>query len=225
MNLCHGSHRAEPCGLSRNSLRFTAAALLNLFLFACDGEIQAVQLNASAVALSQDRGGDRVQEKIDRIVENGSKSPVPPQTTVLTEDEVNHMMRVQMKEFIPKGLSDPHLRLIGNNALLARAIVDLDEYKRRRPQRGGLDPLNLLSGRLPVTARGVLHTREGQGQVKLQAAEVNGIPLPPLLVREMITVLSRSPRQPNGYDIEQPFTLPAKIRTVTVHASEAVVTQ
>lgn len=130
-----------------------------------------------------------------------------------------------MKEFIPNGLTDPHVRLIGNNTLVARVIVDLDEYKRRRQERGGLGPLALLTGRLPVTARGVLHSRDGQGQLKLQGADVNGIPVPPALVREMIAALSRSQPNPEGYDIERPFSLPASIRSVTINAREALVMQ
>jgi hypothetical protein len=215
---------SEPCASVRKTRRAAAATLLTLHLFGCDGGVVLVKLAASTADNVPAKRRDSVQEKIDRIVENGSKSPVPALTTRFSEEEVNQRLRVQMKEFMPNGLSDPQARLIGNNALLARVIVDLDEYKRRRQGRA-LGPLALLTGRLPVTARGVLHTRDGQGQLKLERADVNGIPVPPALVREMITALSRSQRNPEGYDIEQPFTLPANIRTVTIIPKEAVVTQ
>jgi hypothetical protein len=198
---------------------------LALSLFGCDGAVEEVKITAAATGSVQSNPRDKIQEKIDRIVENGSRSPVPPQTTVFSEEEVNQILRVQMKEQIPKGLSDPSITLIGNNILAARVVVDLDEYKRRREGRGGLGPLTLLSGRLPITARGVLHTRDGQGQIRLESADVNGIPLPPALVREIILALSRNARTPDGYDIEQPFALPAKIRTVTVNPKELIVTQ
>jgi hypothetical protein len=210
---------------SRKTLRTVAPILLTIQLFGFDGAVGAAQTSASPPATVQDNRRDGVQEKIDRIVENGSKSPVPPQTILFTEDEVNQMLRVQMKESIPNGLTDPHARLIGNNSMVARVIVDLDEYQRRRQGRGGLGPLNLLSGRVPVTARGVLHTREGRGRINLEGADVNGIPLPPALVREMISALSRSARNPDGFDIEKSFLLPANIRRVTINPKEAVVTQ
>jgi hypothetical protein len=59
----------------------------------------------------------------------------------------------------------------------------------------------------------------------LQAADVNGIPLPPALVREIIAVLTRRESQPNGYDIEQPFVLPANIRAINVESGKAAVIQ
>jgi hypothetical protein len=193
---------------------------------AAKGAVEAAQQNRSPQSARQDgRGMHPAQEKLQRIVENGSKSPVPPGTTVFSEDEVNELLRVEMREFIPDGLSDPYIKLIGSNAFLGRAVADLDEYKRRRKQRGGLDPLQFLTGRLPVTARGLLYTRDGRGQVILQAADVNGIPLPPALVREMINALSRSEQHPNGYDIERPFALPAEIRAIAIHSKQAVVIQ
>ncbi|HEX9663868.1 MAG TPA: hypothetical protein VGB27_16390, partial [Candidatus Binatia bacterium] len=119
-----------------------------------------------------------LEVKIDGLIENGAKSPVPPLTTTFTQNEVNHILAVRMKEMMPNGLSDPRVTLLGNGALVARVVVDMDEYKRRRRGRGGLGPLTLMSGRLPVTARGTLQTQEGQGRFKLHGAEVNGIPLP-----------------------------------------------
>ena len=210
---------------SRTILCRFSVALLIAHLSAGGDTVEAFKMRASPHPSGQrsQRGG--VQEKIDRIVENGAKSPVPSQTTVFSEDEVNQLLRIQMKELMPNGLSDPHVNLLGNDMLAARVVVDMDEYKRRRQGRGGLGPLALLSGRLPVTARGVLYAREGQGRIKLEGSEVNGIPLPPALVREMITALSRSQRNPEGYDVEKPFALPANIRNVTINPQEALVRQ
>ena len=166
-----------------------------------------------------------LEDRIAGLIENGAKSPVPPLTTTFTENEVNHILAVHMKEMMPNGLSDPRVTLVGNGALVAQVVVDMDEYKRRRKGRGRLGPLTLMSGKLPVTARGTLQTEEGQGRFKLHEAEVNGIPLPAPLVREMITSLSRSRRNPEGYDIEKPFALPANIRNVIINPNEAVVAQ
>jgi hypothetical protein len=216
---------SQPCPFLRRALLAAAPILLTVHVFGCDGEAEPVRLAASPADNAPAKRRDSAQEKIDRIVENGSKSPVPPLTTRFSEDEVNRLLRVHIKELDANGLSDPQVRLIGNNTLVARIIVDLDEYKRRRQGRGALGPLALITGRLPVSARGLLHTRDGQGQFKLERADVNGIPVPPALVREMVTVLSRSQRNPEGYDIEQPFALPANIRTVTIHPKEAMITQ
>jgi hypothetical protein len=212
-------------GATPKTVGFMAPILLTAFLSGCgDGVGPTTFMASSAVSVLENRG-DSAQEKIDRIVENGAQSPVPPLTTAFTEDEVNQLLRVHLKEYIPNGLSDPHVRLIGNDTLVARVVVDLDEYKRRRQGRGGLGPLALLSGKLPVTTRGILQAQDGQGQFRLQGADVNGIPFPPALVREMITALSRNRRNPEGYDIEKPFALPANIRNATINPKESVVTQ
>jgi len=216
---------SAPRPFVQRILGAAAPGLMLLCLLACEGGLEAVALAASPAHNVQPQRRDPLQEKIDRLVENGSKSPVPPRTTVFSEDEVNQIVRVQMNEAMPKGLSDPQIRLIGNDILAARAVVDLDEYKRRHQGTGSLGPLALLSGRVPVSARGVLHSRGGQGQIKLESADMNGIPLPPALVREMIAALSRSTRNPEGFDIEQPFALPARIRAVRINPKEAVVTQ
>jgi hypothetical protein len=209
----------------KNVRRFIGPIIVIAYFTACGSGVERVKFAASPGDSTGENRRDRAQEKIDRIIENGGKSPVPPQTTVFTEDEVNQLLRTRMKEFIPTGLSDPHVRLMGNHTLIARLVVDLDEYKRRREGRGGLGPLAFLTGRVPVTARGTLQTHEGQGRLRLDASDVNGIPLPPALVREMITALSRSRRNPEGYDIEKPFALPDNIRNVTIGHQEAVVTQ
>jgi hypothetical protein len=210
--------------LLRKILR-AVAPILFIQLFSSVAKVGTIPQAATPADNAPAKRRDGVQAKIDRIVENGAKSPVPPSATRFSEEEVNELVRAEMKESMPSGLSDPQVSLIGNNTLAARAMVDLDEYKRRRHGRGGLGPLALLTGRVPVTARGVLHTRAGQGQLKLERTDVNGIPVPPALVREIITALSRGQRNPQGYDIEQPFSLPANIRSVTIHPKEAVVTQ
>ena len=43
-----------------------------------------------------------------------------------------------------------------------RAVVDLDAVRKQK-QRGWLDPMGYLTGRLPVTAAGVLTTKDGKG--------------------------------------------------------------
>jgi hypothetical protein len=207
--------------LSQAINRCLASIAVIIHLSGCGGGVEPAKLTASPAASPR----DSAQEKIDQIVENGAKSPVPPQTTTFSEAEVNQLLRSRMDEIMPDGISDPHVRLVGNGVVIVRVVVDIDEYKRRRTRRSGLGPLALLTGKLPVSARGTLQTQEGQGRFRLEAAELNGIPMPPALVREMITALSRSRRNPDGYHIERPFALPANIRTVVVNPQEAVVAQ
>jgi hypothetical protein len=177
-----------------------------------------------AVALSQE-DGNRLQAKIDAIVKNAAADPPKPRKFAIAEQEANSYLVFNLKEKIPKGLAEPEITMIGDGALAARVLVDMDEVKRRRQSRSVLDPLNYLSGQVPLNARGLLRTREGRGQFYLRSAEIGGVPLPKPLLQELIGYFSRTPQNPRGFDIDAPFDLPSKIREISVRAGESVVIQ
>jgi hypothetical protein len=177
-----------------------------------------------AVALSQE-DGNRLQAKIDAIVKNGAANSPKPQDFSIAEQEVNSYLIFNLKEKIPKGLAEPEITMIGDGAVAARVLVDMDEVKRRRQSRSVIDPLNYLSGQVPLNARGLLRTREGRGQLYLRSADIGGVPLPKPLLQELIGYFSRTPQNPNGFDIDAPFDLPSKIREISVRAGESIVVQ
>ncbi|HET7393550.1 MAG TPA: hypothetical protein VFK25_07140 [Candidatus Binatia bacterium] len=177
-----------------------------------------------AVALSR-QDGDRLQAKIDAIVKNAAADPPKPGKFAIAEREVNSYLVFNLKEKIPKGLAEPEITMIGDGALAARVLVDMDEVKRRRQSRSVIDPLNYLSGQVPLNARGLLRTREGRGQFYLRSADIGGVPLPKPLLQELIGFFSRTPQNPNGFDIDAPFNLPSKIREISVRSGESVVVQ
>jgi hypothetical protein len=177
-----------------------------------------------AVALSQE-DGNRLQAKIDAIVKNGAANSPKPREFSMAEQEVNSYLLFNLKEKIPKGLAEPEITMIGDGAVAARVLVDMDEVKRRRQSRSVIDPLNYLSGQVPLNARGLLRTREGRGQLYLRSADIGGVPLPKPLLQELIGFFSRTPQNPNGFDIDAPFELPSKIREISVRSGESVVIQ
>lgn len=180
--------------------------------------------NTVAVQLSKQEG-DRLQRKIEEITKNGSALPVPPRRTPVSENEVNSYLAFNAKEKIPHGLTNPEITIVGDGWLAGRVLVDLDEFKRYRNPRGFTDPLRYISGKVPVTARGVLRTHEGKGQFQLGSAEILRVPLPKPILEELVTFFSRTPENPKGFDIDAPFDLPAKIREVVINKEEAVVVQ
>lgn len=177
-----------------------------------------------AVALSQE-DGNRLQAKIDAIVKNAAADRPKPRKFAIAEQEANSYLVFNLKEQIPKGLAEPEITMIGDGALSARVLVDMDEVKRRRPSRSVIDPLNYLSGQVPLNARGLLRTREGRGQLYLRSADIGGVPLPKPVLQELIAFFSRTPQNPKGFDIDAPFDLPSKIREISVRAGESVVIQ
>jgi hypothetical protein len=177
-----------------------------------------------AIALSQE-DGNRLQAKIDAIMKNAAADPPKARKFSIAEREVNSYLVFNLKEKIPKGLAEPEITMVGDGALAARVLVDMDEVKRRRQSRSVIDPLNYLSGQVPLNARGLLRTREGRGQFYLRSADIGGVPLPKPVLQELIGYFSRTPQSPNGFDIDAPFDLPSKIREISVGAGESVVIQ
>jgi hypothetical protein len=177
-----------------------------------------------AVQLSK-QAGDRLQRKINEITNNAAKVPVTPMKTIASEEEVNSYLAFNLREKIPRGLTHPEITIIGESWLAGRVLIDIDEFKRHRNPQGLMDPFNYISGTVPLTARGVLRTNQGRGQFELESAEMLGFPLPQPVVKELVAFFSRTPENPNGFDIDAPFNFPAKIRDVVINKGEAVVIQ
>jgi hypothetical protein len=174
--------------------------------------------------LSQEHGNS-LARKIESIAQNGAAAPVRPKTTKVPEVEVNSYLAFNTREKLARGLTNPQIRMLGNGQLTGRVYVDVDEYKRGRKSGGIMDPFSYISGKVPVTARGVLRTKEGVGQFQLTAAELHGVPLPKPVVQELVSYFSRTPERPNGFNLDEPFQLAAKIRTITINTGEAVIVQ
>ncbi len=105
----------------------------------------------------------------------------------------------------------------------ARRTV-LDQVRTSR-ERGWLDPMRLLGGKVPVSATGVLRTSDGVGRLELESARVGSVPVPLTLLQELVTFYSRSAADPDGISLDEPFALPAGIRRIDVVTGQAVVVQ
>jgi hypothetical protein len=176
------------------------------------------------LALSK-RDADSLLRKLVQINENAA---VPrtrdARSTTVTEPEVNAYLRYHARGEIPPGVTDPYVTIVGNGRLEGRATVDLDAVRRQK-QRGWLDPLGYLTGRLPIEASGVLQTTEGIGRFTLQSVSVGGLPVPKVVLQEIVSYYSRRPEDPDGVGLDDPFELPARIREIRVGTGQAVVIQ
>jgi hypothetical protein len=187
--------------------------------------IASLALSAAAAAQLSRAQGDAMARKIEAIAKNGAGDPVRPKQTPTSEFEINSYLNFNLRDKIPRGLADPQIALLGDGRLSGRVFVDIDEFKRNRTSGGLFDPLNYLSGQVPVNASGTLSTRAGQGRFQLYAADIHGVPLPKPIVQELVSFFSRTPARPNGFNLDEPFSLPAKIRQATVNQGEAIFTQ
>ena len=170
-----------------------------------------------------DRFAVKLEGMLARSAANGPRSRKPVQT-IVTEPEVNAYLRYRAQSQIPVGVLDPVILAIGDGRLIGRATVDLDLVRLSR-ERGWLDPMQLLRGRVPVEATGVLRSRNGSFQFELETAYAGGLLIPKSLLQELVSFYSRTSANPAGIDMDAPFELPAGIREITVEAARAIIVQ
>ena len=110
---------------------------------------------------------DRCQGKFGRITgfANAPKArasasgSAASQTTQLTDAELNSYLHFHLKEQVPTGVVDPTLNALGDGRVRGGATIDLDAVRKQR-QRGWTDPMSYMTGKLPLTASGLLITQE-----------------------------------------------------------------
>jgi hypothetical protein len=167
---------------------------------------------------------DQMVRKITVITANGMSARPAARRTTVTERELNSFLTFHARDEIPAGVLEPTVTIGAAGRLTGGAIVDLDAVRKARSS-DGFSATSLLTGRLPVQASGVLHTRNGIGRFELQEAWVSSIPIPKTLLQEIVSHYTRAPDAPKGIELEAPFELPVAIREIRTAQGEAVVVQ
>ena len=166
-----------------------------------------------------------LREKVATITAHGEKAVKQPRKTILTENEVNSYLVYDAKEQLPVGVVDPWLSAVGPGRVSGRAVVDLDAVRKAKNPTSLLDPMNYLFGRLPVSAVGTLKTSNGVGRFELESASAGSVPIPKMLLQEIISHYSRTKENPSGLSLDDPFQLPARIREIQVERGQAIIVQ
>ncbi len=183
----------------------------------------------AAAAPPSKRDAASLKQKVDAIngiAEQSARAPRrPPRRTVITENEVNAYFLFDAAKDLPAGVVNPSIAILGPGRLSGHAVVDLDAVRKASPPTSLLDPKNLLIGRVPLSATGVLTTSNGTGRFALESASIGTLPLPKLLLDEIVSYYSRSLEHPNGMSLDDPFRLPANIREIEVTRGQAVIVQ
>lgn len=164
-------------------------------------------------------------EKLVQVVSQADQPATATRRTTFTESEVNSYLVFRFGETLPAGVTEPSVSIVGQGRLGGRAVVDLDVVRKTKSSGGWFDPMAYLTGRLPVTATGVLSTKNGVGQFQLESAYVSGVPIPKTFLQEIVSYYTRNAETPSGINLDQPFELPAKIQRIDVEPGRAVVTQ
>jgi hypothetical protein len=185
---------------------------------------------AAAAAVSADQRGlkrdaDLLKQKVASITAYGDRPSKEMRRTAVTESEVNAYLAYDGRSQLPAGVVDPAVSILGTGRLSGRAVVDLDAVRRAKASQSWFDPTNYLTGKLPVTATGHLQTSNGVGRFELESASVGGVPMPKLLLQEIVSHYSRTAQNPSGINIDDPFALPARIREIQVERGQAIIVQ
>src|SRR4029077_6357981 len=178
------------------------------------GACAAVVAGADVRATKRDAAA--LKQKVAGITTFADRPTKAGRRTIVTEAEVNSYLVYDAKEQIPVGVVEPAINVIGPGRLSGRAIVDLDAVRKQKAPTSLLDPMNYLMGRLAVTAVGKLRTANGVGHFELESSSVGSIPVPKILLQEIVSYYSRSPEKPGGIGLDDPFALPARIREIQV---------
>jgi len=170
---------------------------------------------------------DSMQRKIAAILGRGelpATANAAPVRTAFSEREVNAYFKFVGPDEFPPGVVDPRVRIAEGGRIEGRAVVDLDAVRKSK-ERGWLDPLTYVTGAVEVRASGTLLAANGVGVFKLASATLGGVTIPKALLQELVTFYTRTPEAPNGFALDDPFTLPAAIRAVQLQRGAATVIQ
>jgi hypothetical protein len=168
---------------------------------------------------------ESLRRKVTTIVELGTVSARQPRRTMLTENEVNAYLTFDAMDQIPSGVVEPAITIAGGGRVSARAVVDLDAVRKQKSQRSLLDPMNYVTGRVPVTAIGMVKASDGVGRVEFESAAIGSIPVPKLILQEIVSYYSRSPERPAGIGLDDSYALPARIQAIQFEPGRAIIVQ
>ena len=199
--------------MSRNALAGTVVAAVLTGLTALGAAVEPSR--ADAVSL---------KKKVTSIAEFSARPSREPRRTTVTENEVNAYLTFDALDQLPAGVVEPAITIVGPGRVMGRAVVDLDAVRKQK-SRTMLDPMNFATGRLPVTATGTLTTSSGVGRFQLESASLGPVPIPKVLLQEIVSYYSRTPENPDGIGLDDPFALPARIKEIQVEPGRAVVIQ
>ncbi len=184
-------------------------------------------LTLQAAAISKQEA-DLFARKVAQIVGQADRNQTQKagsRRTSVSESELNSWFTYSATPLLPSGVSEPRVTMVGNGKLAGKALVDLDAIAKKKQSGGTFDLWNLVGGKVPVNVIGTLRTKDGQGSFLLESADISGLPVPKTFLQELVSYYSRTPNNPRGVNLEDPFALPASIRQIDVGAGQAVIVQ
>lgn len=161
-----------------------------------------------------------MDKKIAVIESNSSNPPAQPQTTTVTQDELNAYLN-EGGVTIPKGLSNVKIEF-SLGTVHASSQVDFDQLSEGH---GGGNPIfsAIFSGTHDVEADAQASGSNGEGTVTIETVKLDGVPVPKSALEYLIQHYVK-PKYPQA-GMTSTFNLPDKIETANVQQSQVALTQ
>jgi hypothetical protein len=171
---------------------------------------------------------DSLEKKIAAVVARGAATDATeashPLRTVFMEREINAYFKFQGAQQLPVGVVNPIITILDSGRVTGVATVDLDAVRKSR-ERGWTDPLAYITGSVDLHATGRLRASNGKGVFELESAAIGAVPVPKMLLQEIVTFYTKTPENPGGFSLDAAFDLPQKIRQVDLQRGSAIIVQ
>jgi len=169
---------------------------------------------------------DRLEKKLAIILERGAMTGPPGKAlrTTVTDREVNSYFKFQGAEVLPVGVVNPIIGILDAGRLTGVVTVDLDAVRKSK-ERAWSDPLSYITGVLELRVIGRLSAANGKGLFQLESATLGGVPILKALLQPIVSFYTSTPESPAGFNIDQPFDLPQRVRQVDFQRGSAVIVQ
>jgi len=162
-----------------------------------------------------------MDKKIALIESNSSNSPAQPQTTTITQDELNAYL-TEGGVTIPKGISNVKIEF-GPGTVHGSSQVNFDQLSEGHG--GGGNPIfsAIFTGTHDVEADAQASGSSGQGTVTIETVKLDGVAIPKSALQYLIQYYVK-PKYPNA-GMTSTFALPDKIENAAVQQSQVALTQ
>jgi hypothetical protein len=158
--------------------------------------------------------------KIERRLRAGR--PASEETVVVSQRQLNSYLNLSLGHSMPRGVRGLEVE-IQKDRLGARAMLDLERVRQQLPEGATSGLLAYLTGTVPVELIGRFWSWNGRGQVEIEQATVAGVSVPASLLAQVVSLSTRSRKQPAGVDILAPFRLPWTARQIRLEPGRALV--
>jgi hypothetical protein len=150
----------------------------------------------------------------------GSPRTAKDDSVLVTESELNSYVNLQVLPTLDATVRDVEVKLEPGR-VRASGFVDIDDIKERL-SLSPWNPVSFLSGQMPVTISGrYAEPRAGYGQVAIEEVRAGRVPIPVSILEQLIASSTRTKAEPDGFDLQAPFRLPAPVRRVRLMLGRA----